>query len=564
MRSMGPLYCSCLCKDLACSQMYPVVLSEGSVLTDGLLFESLNRRQYTVFKSKSWIRLQKRGPKVSPVGFLKLNKQNNTGFGIRRGGKRSMMSHSVPQASTQCSETDAGPSATHNLAELDSGRSKEREDCGLAADNSEQQPKTYKQLGILDSYFNKLHGKADQGQGVAGKSDKLIAADVSATKLEPNQDELVLCAESKSTEEDEQLKMATELDVLDNYIKKLNPGRQDAQKDDIPETNRSDKTRNNLTTKEAESTREFFGIVNKMIKDLDLGSEVVDEWIKDLESEVTSKLAEDNKDILDGPVSSTDVSYNSYLINTLAAINIAVFFFELASPVKSSDAGILSLPLLFGAKINELILNGEWWRLITPMFLHSGLLHIAFSSWALLTFGPLVDTAYGSFAFCMIYFLGGVCGNLMSFFHTPDATVGGTGPVLAIIGSWIIYLFQNREALGEEMADNLIQKVAVASVLSVALSYLTPIDDWTHLGAAFAGLIFGVFICPVVPVHAPSKKLSYDPNDSQEGFLLVSQWPDARKLFTVFTLFVVTLVSLFFVLAPVVTEFHLSDMSNSF
>lgn len=342
------------------------------------------------------------------------------------------------------------------------------------------------------------------------------------------------------------------------------PGRQDAQKDDIPETNRSDKTRNNLTTKEAESTREFFGIVNKMIKDLDLGSEVVDEWIKDLESEVTSKLAEDNKDILDGPVSSTDVSYNSYLINTLAAINIAVFLFELASPVKSSDAGILSLPLLFGAKINELILNGEWWRLITPMFLHSGLLHIAFSSWALLTFGPLVDTAYGSFAFCMIYFLGGVCGNLMSFFHTPDATVGGTGPVLAIIGSWIIYLFQNREALGEEMADNLIQKVAVASVLSVALSYLTPIDDWTHLGAACAGLIFGVFICPVVPVHAPSKKLSYDPNDSQEGFLLVSQWPDARKLFTVFTLFVVTLVSLFFVLAPVVTEFHLSDMSNSF
>lgn len=562
---MGSLYCSCLCKDLVCSQMYPAVLSEGNVLTDGHLFESLNRRRHTVCKSEAWIRLQKRGTKVSQVGFLKLDKQNNTSFGICRGGKRSMISHSVAQASTQCSDSDTGPSATHNNPEgLDSDRSEERENRGLKAANTEQQQKTRKQLGILDSYFNKLYGKADQGQGVAAKSDQIIAADVSATKLEPNQDELasqMLHAESKSREEDEQLKRATELDVLDNYIKKLNPGRQDTQKDDIPESSRSDKTRNKVTTKEAELTREYFRILNKMIKDS--GLEVLDEWVKELESEMTSKLAEDKKDILDGPVSSIDESYNSYLINALAAINIAVFLFELASPVKSSDIGILSLPLLFGAKINELILNGEWWRLITPMFLHSGLLHVAFSSWALLTFGPLVDRAYGSFAFCMIYFLGGVCGNLMSFFHTPDATVGGTGPVLAILGSWIIYLFHNREALGEEMADTLIQKVAVASVLSVALSYLTPIDDWTHLGAVCAGLIFGVLICPVVPVHAPSKKLSYDPNDSQ-GFLLVSQWPDPRKLFTVFTLFVVTLVSLFFVLAPIVTEFQLSDMSKSF
>lgn len=564
---MGPLYCSCLCKDLVSSQMYPVVLYEGSVLTDGVLFESLNRRRNTVCKSEAWVRLQKGGPKVSQVGFLKLNSQKNTGYGIRRGGKGSIISHSVPQDSTQHSETDTGASATHNLAELDSGRSEEREGCGLAVANSEQQQKSHKQLGILDSYFNKLHGKAHQGQDVAAKSDQLIVAEVYAKKLEPNQDELasqMSCAESKSTEEDEQLKMATELDVLDNYIKKLNPGRQDAQKDDIPENNRSDKTRNSLTANEAESAREFFSNVNKMIKDLNLGSEVVDEWIKDFDSEVNSKLAEDKKDVPDGLVSSTDVSYNSYLINTLAAINIAVFLFELASPVKSSDAAILSLPLLCGAKINELILNGEWWRLITPMFLHSGLLHVAFSSWAILTFGPLVDRAYGSFAFCMIYFLGGVCGNLMSFFHTPDATVGGTGPVVAIIGSWIIYLFQNREALGEEMVDSLIPKVAVASVLSVVLSYLTPIDDWTHLGAACAGLIFGILICPVVPVHAPSKKLSYDPSDGQEGFLLVNQWPDARKLFTVFTLFVVTLVSLFFVLAPIVTEFQLSDMSNSF
>lgn len=53
----------------------------------------------------------------------------------------------------------------------------------------------------------------------------------------------------------------------------------------------------------------------------------------------------------------------------LASINIGVFLFEIASPIRNSDFEKLSLPLVYGAKINQLILSGEWWRLVTPMFL---------------------------------------------------------------------------------------------------------------------------------------------------------------------------------------------------
>ncbi len=57
---------------------------------------------------------------------------------------------------------------------------------------------------------------------------------------------------------------------------------------------------------------------------------------------------------------------------------------------------------------------------------HSSLVHIGLSTWALLSYGPGVESVYGSIGFGMIYLIGGLFGNLLSFFHTPEGTVGGT------------------------------------------------------------------------------------------------------------------------------------------
>lgn len=57
---------------------------------------------------------------------------------------------------------------------------------------------------------------------------------------------------------------------------------------------------------------------------------------------------------------------------------------------------------------------------------HSGFLHVALGCWALASFGPKVCKGYGSFTFLLIYLLGGISGNLISFLHTPEMTVGGT------------------------------------------------------------------------------------------------------------------------------------------
>ncbi|XP_031740072.1 RHOMBOID-like protein 9, chloroplastic isoform X3 [Cucumis sativus] len=244
-----------------------------------------------------------------------------------------------------------------------------------------------------------------------------------------------------------------------------------------------------------------------------------------------------------------------YLI-ALVSINIAVFLFEVASPVKNSELQLFSLPSLYGAKINELILVGEWWRLVTPMFLHSGVLHVALSCWTLLTFGRQVCREYGPFTFFLIYVLGGVSGNLTSFLHTPDPTVGGTGPVFAMIGAWLSYQFQNKDVMTKDVSDKMFLKALVAAVISSILSNIGPIDEWTHTGAAFSGMLYGFLTSPIVEVNDASSSSS-SRRGQEKGIKLVRKYANPCRSLAFFVLFIMGFISLVFFIQPPFHHFGL-------
>ncbi|XP_058751264.1 RHOMBOID-like protein 9, chloroplastic [Vicia villosa] len=227
-----------------------------------------------------------------------------------------------------------------------------------------------------------------------------------------------------------------------------------------------------------------------------------------------------------------------YLIGILASVNIAVFLFEIASPVRSNDLELLSLPSLYGAKINDLIMVGEWWRLITPMFLHAGILHLGLSCWALVSFGPQVCKSYGSLTFFLIYILGGVSGNIASFLHTPDPTVGGTGPVFAIIGAWLIYQFQNRDVIANDDSENLFKKAMIITALGFILCNLGPVDEWSHTGATFTGMVYGFLTSSTLQLDDTS------PQTSGKGLELVKKYGGSFKSVIIFAISIVVLSSL--------------------
>ncbi|KAK4346807.1 hypothetical protein RND71_033146 [Anisodus tanguticus] len=219
--------------------------------------------------------------------------------------------------------------------------------------------------------------------------------------------------------------------------------------------------------------------------------------------------------------SSTKESSSFYLIGILASINIAVFLFETASPVRNSEIGMLTLPM------------------------HSGVPHIALGCWVLLCFGPQVCKAYGSFSFFLIYVLGGISGNLISFLHTPEPTVGGTGPGFALIGAWLIYQVRNKDMLGKEASKSMIEKVIIATAFSFVLSNFGPIDDWAHFGATLMGIAYGYLICPTLQVDNASTE-----SGQKEGITLVKQYSDPCKSLIYFSHFVLLLASLLLVIEP--------------
>ncbi|XP_073271845.1 RHOMBOID-like protein 9, chloroplastic [Primulina huaijiensis] len=242
---------------------------------------------------------------------------------------------------------------------------------------------------------------------------------------------------------------------------------------------------------------------------------------------------------------SADYVSDFYLIGVLASINIAVLLFEIATPVKNSEFALFSIPSVYGAKVNNLIVTGEWWRLVTPIFLHSGIFHIALSSWVLFTFGLEVSREYGSFTCLLIYLLGGISGNLISFLHTPSPTVGGTGPGFALIGAWLIYQVQNKDLIARDSSERMFRKAIIFTALSFVVSSFGPIDDWAHFAAVFTGIAYGYVTCPSLQVKDASSGTG-----EEDGMILIRRYADPCKSLMYFSFFMLLLSSLLFIIEP--------------
>lgn len=166
----------------------------------------------------------------------------------------------------------------------------------------------------------------------------------------------------------------------------------------------------------------------------------------------------------------------------------------LAYIVMTLDGGSTNILTLvnYGAKVNELIVAGEYWRLVTPIFLHIGFTHILLNSITLYYLGTQMELIYGSLRFTVIYFLGGIMGNLMSFAFSNAISAGASTSLFGLFAAAIVLgrMYPNNYAI-RQMAQNF----TILIILNFVTGFMaSSVDNWGHLGGALGGGLAAVFV----------------------------------------------------------------------
>jgi len=139
----------------------------------------------------------------------------------------------------------------------------------------------------------------------------------------------------------------------------------------------------------------------------------------------------------------------------------------------------------------------EWWRIVTPVFLHGGLLHFVFNSWALVQLGPLVEEEFGTERLAAIYVLCGIAGSAASQVLRGSHTVGASGALCGLLGLLLVHGWKIGGAYGARLKAVMLQNV----VLMAGMSLLPRIDWMNHLGGFLAGCALGL-IAPSGPFRS--------------------------------------------------------------
>jgi len=191
---------------------------------------------------------------------------------------------------------------------------------------------------------------------------------------------------------------------------------------------------------------------------------------------------------------------NITLTQVLFGANVMVFIaMVLASGPSLDFPG--QVMVHFGANFGPLTLSGQWWRLLTYMFLHGGLFHIAINMWCLWDLGAVCESLYGRWTFAAIYLITGVAGGVASVGWNPGVlSVGASGAIFGLAGTLIASFYLGEFSLPRIAIGGTLRSLLFFVAFSVLFGAFSPgIDNACHAGGLVSGLILGALIARVAP-----------------------------------------------------------------
>lgn len=203
----------------------------------------------------------------------------------------------------------------------------------------------------------------------------------------------------------------------------------------------------------------------------------------------------------------------------LVAANVAVYLAMVLSGVNAIGPSSDTL-IVWGANFGPLTAGGEWWRLLSAIFIHGGLLHVTLNLWALFDAGGLVERLFGRTAFAGLYLASGLCGSLAGLVWNPERTVsvGASGAVFGVLGMLLAFLATHRHLIPGSVLRALRNSAMVFVGYSLVFGFIQPgIDNAAHLGGLAAGFLLGL---PVSRRSGAEPALQPGPRRLAVGFAL--------------------------------------------
>jgi rhomboid protease GluP len=184
-------------------------------------------------------------------------------------------------------------------------------------------------------------------------------------------------------------------------------------------------------------------------------------------------------------------------------INVAVFVAMTLAGVSMLDNPSGQDLVRWGANFGPLTVSGQWWRLLTCVFIHGGLLHIAFNMWCLWDLGRLAESVYGHWTFAAVYLISGLSASLASVVWNPVVlSVGASGAIFGIAGALIASFYLGEFSLPRAAMTGMLRSVVLFVGYNLFFgAVIARTDNAAHIGGLVMGLLLGALIAMVAPQH---------------------------------------------------------------
>lgn len=183
-------------------------------------------------------------------------------------------------------------------------------------------------------------------------------------------------------------------------------------------------------------------------------------------------------------------------------INVAVFLAMVLAGVSITDPTVGQLRH-WGANFGPYTIGGQWWRLLTCVFLHIGIIHIALNMWCLWGLGRLAEAVYDHWTFGVVYLITGVSASVASLGWNPIGTsAGASGAIFGIAGALIASFYLGEFSLPRSAVSGLLRSVVTFAGYNLVFGAMSGrTDNAAHVGGLVSGLILGALIAKVAPQH---------------------------------------------------------------